>query len=484
MHGKLWRMDVNGGAPVTVSDAPEGRGISWGAGNMIAFVPAISGPVMEVPATGGTPRALTKTLPNTNADSDRWPVMLPDGKHFLYLHTPEGDASDRNEIRFAALDGTVDSLVSQGRYYTFHYADGWLLAVRDGSLQASKFDPSSGKLSGDPIQLLAKIAIDDITASAVFSVSQTGILLYQLGTSGTGDRHLWLDASGKQIAQVSEPGVYGPSRLSPDGTHIATPQVQPNDDLYLWVWDVGGKTRSRITSGHATGFYIPVWSPDGRTLYFDKPDDKGHMQLRQARLDGSQSEQVLLDSASPRNAADIVAADASPDGKWLLYEEFKKDTSATELKALPLVPGEQPFTLVDSVVFTSNARLKPGSGDWLLYQAMNSGRSEVYLTRFPHPGAKYQVTQNGGAQGVWSKDGKKIYYLDNLQRLTTVDIDIRSDDVEISAPQTLFPTGIRHSIPTGGFDITRDGKFLVVNSVTESNAPVVLVTNWQADLKR
>ena len=62
-------------------------------------------------------------------------------------------------------------------------------------------------------------------------------------------------------------------------------------------------------------------------------------------------------------------------------------------------------------------------------------------------------------------------------KMSSFNIETESDAVKIGTPKTLFPTGIRHSIPADGYDVTRDGKFLVVNSITESTAPVVLVTH-------
>ena len=47
-----------------------------------------------------------------------------------------------------------------------------------------------------------------------------------------------------------------------------------------------------------------------------------------------------------------------------------------------------------------------------------------------------------------------------------------------------FQTGVRNSIFNEGYDVARDGRFLVVNSIMESTVPVVLVTNWDAELKK
>ncbi|MGC1451302.1 MAG: protein kinase, partial [Candidatus Sulfotelmatobacter sp.] len=461
MQGKLWRMDLNGGSPVAICDAPEPRGGSWGRGNVIVFPPSSWGPITQVPAEGGTSKLVTKAVFSNGGVSDRWPFFLPDGRHFLFVHTAIGDADERNEIHFASLDGDQEQVLLRGRFYTVQYASGWMLADRGGSLLAWRFDPSSGKISGDAVQVVDKIASDDITAQAVFSVSARGDLLYQQGSGATGDRHVWLDTTGKQLSQVSEPGVYGGSRLSPDGSRIATPVVGQAGDNNLWMWDLAGGTRARLSTGDGIAD-APVWSADGRTLYFGSFEiTSNREEIRELPADGSQPERTLIKADT-----DVFPTDSTSDGKWLLYEESQPDAQrGAVLKAFPLVKGLEPFTVVDAVARLSNARVKPDSNDWLAYQANVSGRPEVYLTRFPHPGVKYQVSQTGASQPVWSKDGKKLYYLDTSQRMIAVDIRTASDSVQIGAPMTLFQTGMRSSIFSEGYDVTRDGRFLVVNSV-------------------
>ncbi len=478
MQGKLWRTDLNGGSPTPICDAPEARGGSWGSGNVIVFTPSFGGPIFQVPAAGGKPKAVTSVSVVSSTISDRWPSFLPDGKHFLFLHSPYGNAADQNEVHLGSLDGG-DQLVLRGKFYGAQYAAGRLLAVRDGSLLAWKFDASSGKTSGDPVPVVDKVASDEITALSVVSVSAQGMLLYQSGAGSNGDRHVWMDATGKELSQVSEPTVYGPTRISPDGSRIATPVIGQFGNSSLWIWDLAGGTRSLASAANE---YVDatVWSADGRTLYFDIFNPDLRTELRMVAADGSQPERILI--KSDRN---LLPVDVTSDGKWLLYEEAKVGAPTdAELKAFPLVPGLQPLTVLEPVADGSNARLKPGSNDWLAYQSNQSGRAQVYLTRFPHPGAKYQVSKDGGVQPVWSKDGKTLYYLDPYRKLTAVDIQTSGEAVQIGAAKPLFTVGIRHSISTEAYDIARDGRFLVVDSITESTAPLVLVTNWDAELKK
>jgi Tol biopolymer transport system component len=508
MHGKLWKIDLTGGSPIPLCDAPEGRGGSWGSRNIIVFAPNISTRLAQVSAEGGTPKAAThSSLAKSGAGqerkessdvymggggelSDRWPFFLPDGKHFVFLRSLSGAADDRNQILYSSTDVSDETTLLTGRFYGVRYASGWLIADRSGSLLAWKFDPSSGKISGDGVQVVDKIASDDIAASSVFSVSETGELIYQAGSGATGDRHVWVDQKGEQISQISEPGVYGGSRLSPDETRLATSTVDSNGQNNLGVWDLTGGTRARLTTGD--GFTdTPVWSPDGRTIFFTHIEPAGRSQIMKVPADGTKPKEAVINAPS-----DVFPAEVSSDGRWLLYGEARlthegngpsRATTVSNclaaLKAFPLQSGLTPLTLVDSVQCFSNARLMPAGNEWVAYQSNETGRAEVYLTRFPQAGVKYQVSQTGGTLPTWSKDGKTLYYLDASQRMTAVSLTTAGNSVQVSPPRTLFPTGIRTSITAQGFDVTRDGRFLLVNSVFESTAPVVLVTNWNREIK-
>ena len=490
-QGKLWRTDLNAGAPTPICDAPEARGGSWSRGDIIIFAPSFGGPIFQVPAAGGTPQPVTKVPVASAYLSDRWPSFLPDGKHFVFLHSPFGTAGDKNEIRLGSLDGT-DKVVLEGRFYAARYAAGRLLAVRDGSLLAWKFDISTGKVTGDPVRVVDKIETDSITALPVFSVSEQGTLLYQSATGEVGnDRHFWMDETGKQISQLSEPSVYGPTRISPDGSRIAMDVIGQAGLSPLWIWDLNGGTRTQISASNQFAD-TPVWSADGRTIFFDIFGAEVRDELHVVAVDGSQPERTLI-----KSDRDLMPTDVTNDGKWLLYEEalaaprdnhqsigFSSLLADADLKTFPLTPDGKAFTVLEHVSNGSNARLKPGANDWIAYQSNLSGRPQVYLTRFPHPAAKYQVSKDGGAQPLWSRDGKTLYYLDAFQKLTAVDVDVAGDSLRMGPPRTLFQTGIRHSIPTDGYDVSRDGRFLVLNSITESTAPVVLVTNWDMELKK
>ena len=80
---------------------------------------------------------------------------------------------------------------------------------------------------------------------------------------------------------------------------------------------------------------------------------------------------------------------------------------------------------------------------------------------------------------VWAKDGKRLYFLDQSARLLAADVQYGKDSVQVGVPVPLFQTGVRASIAGGGYDVAKDGGFLLVNSASSSPEPLTLVTNWE-----
>jgi len=473
--GKLWRADVNGGSRVAICNAPDGRGANWGHGDQIIF-DGDTNSLSRVSANGGTPVPVTQAGYNAEISiSDRWPFFLPDGNHFLYLHSPTGSGNDRNEVRFASLDGSGQKVLLTGRYYSVAYAKGWLLAGRSGVLVAQRLDPANGKLSGDVIQLDDNLQVDDNTASATFSASQNGVLVYVRGRVKGTMYHVWLDPKGKELGHASEQGVYGCTRISPDGTKFVSQVIEQSGEINLSIWDLTGGTRSRIASGRLTD--TPVWSPDGSTLYYAYSPNDTPVQIYARPVNGSHPQRLIVASTK----ADIFPTDVSSDGKWLLYQEIQPTPQLSTLKALPLIGEGQPTVVLDRIDALSNAVLMPGNNSWLAYESSESGQAEIYLTHFPSAGAKYQVSLAGGIQPVWGKDGKRLYYIDISQKLIAADIRTENDSVQVSARTPLVQTNLAPNFDEAAYDVTKDGRFLMTDFVIDTPSPLTLVTNWDEE---
>jgi Tol biopolymer transport system component len=241
--------------------------------------------------------------------------------------------------------------------------------------------------------------VDDNTAGAVFSVSQSCELTYLSGSQKGAMYYMWLDANGKPLSQATQLGVYGGVRISPDGSKFATQVYRQNGGIDIAIWDQAGGTNTKIASGQYTD--TPVWSPDGSTLYYAYSGDENSAKIYKRLVDGSRVQQAVIPTQG-----ETFPVDVSRDGKWLLYQETLHDARQfSALRALPLIGGGQPVTVVERIDQLSSAALMPGDNEWLAYQSSDSGRAEIYLTRFPNAGPKYQVSLGGGVMPVWSKDG-------------------------------------------------------------------------------
>ncbi|HEY3124686.1 MAG TPA: protein kinase, partial [Thermoanaerobaculia bacterium] len=181
---KLKKIEASGGPPVTLCEVSEGgRGGSWSRENTILFSGRFT-PVYRVSAAGGDPVAITKLNPARKDTTHRWPLLLPDGRRFLYLASETGSEGESNAIFVASLDGQENRLLLHASS-NVAYASGHLLFVRERMLMAQRFDAGSARLVGDPFPI-AEVQYDALFSRAVFSVSDNGALVYQSGSAAPG----------------------------------------------------------------------------------------------------------------------------------------------------------------------------------------------------------------------------------------------------------------------------------------------------------
>ncbi|HMA18967.1 MAG TPA: protein kinase [Thermoanaerobaculia bacterium] len=142
-NDRLKKIAVSGGPALTICPAIDGRGGAWSGGGSILFALRNS-VIYRVPETGGSAIAITKFDASRSDTSQRWPVALPDGRHFLYLASPQGSASDNNALFFASIDGKENRKILQPAPMNAAYASGHLLYARENTLLAQRFDPTGG----------------------------------------------------------------------------------------------------------------------------------------------------------------------------------------------------------------------------------------------------------------------------------------------------------------------------------------------------
>ena len=178
--GKLETIDLEGGSPQIICDAPFARGGTWSPDGTIVFSPNTQTPLMRVGINGGTPTPLT-TVDVSQHTSHRWPWLLPDGKHLLYLAIHHDTSkTGNNTIYYASLDGKENRPLFRSQTNAV-YADGYVLFARSDQLMAQPFDPGAGKLKGEP-RILARGVMNDVTTWHMdASASENGLMIYGSG---------------------------------------------------------------------------------------------------------------------------------------------------------------------------------------------------------------------------------------------------------------------------------------------------------------
>jgi eukaryotic-like serine/threonine-protein kinase len=471
--GKLKTADLNGGSPQVVCDAPQARGGSWGPGGVILMTADVQAPIVRVSASGGAPVAVTRLDPGRHT-SHRWPFILPDGKHFLYLAINHDSAQSENDaIYFASIDGIENHPLFRSQTNAV-YASGFLLFARSSQLMAQKLNPVSGELSGEPQVLANGVANDLSTWHMDASASDAGLLA--MGSGGTPDWQLiWVDRTGKRISTVADKlSNLQFARLSPDGERVALQLDTGANDI--WVLDLARGIRTRLTFGPVSN-YSPAWSPDGKWIaYSSERNGKNHLYRKPS--DGSGAEEVLLDDDQV-----VVPSDWSGDGKFLLYARGPVHAAGEEIWALPLDGDRKPFQVVPhgANAFAINGTLSP-DGHWLAYASNESGQAEVYVVPFRGGQGKWQVSPNGGNAPLWSKDGKTLYYANLGFTVFGVPVQQLNHTLQFGTAEQLVS-----NMPSQVFfyDVAPDGKKVLLNVISQQvNQSITVVTNWIGELKK
>ena len=406
--GKLKKMSVQGGKPVTLCDAPGfPRGASWGDdGNIVAAFNGGLGGLVRIPSGGGVPSQVTEPNKERGETAHAWPQVLP-GNHAVLFTTDSGEAYDEAKIEVISLKTGERKTVHTGGSFGRYLPSGHLGYMRQNTLFVARFNLRDLAVTGDPQPALEDVNVN-IRGGGDFDFSQTGTLVY-VSTTGlvSGRQIAWLDGTAQTKPLEATLGRYENPRFSPDGKHLAFEVAVSAVQGDIWVKDVDRGTVSRLT--HLPGRNnMPLWSPDGQSIVFAS-GYQAAPGFYWIRADGAGEAQRLT------NNQHLFAHSFSPDGKRMAYDQMNTD-GRWEIWTAP-VEGDRDHPRLgkpEPFLHTSFSEQKPAfspDGHWLAYSSNESGALELYVRPFPGPGGKWQISTGGGDYPIWSRDGHNLFFL-------------------------------------------------------------------------
>ncbi|HSB63769.1 MAG TPA: protein kinase [Thermoanaerobaculia bacterium] len=473
--GKLKRVEAGGGPPLTLCEAPYGKGGTWSAQGTILFTPGYDAGLQQIPAEGGQAKDVTTLDRSRRENSHRFPQFLPDGRHFIFLVRVSGEGA-ADELMVGSLDGAPPRPLMKAVANAM-FVSGRLLYVRDRALVARRFDPERMRLEGEEVVIGDDVHVLPAVPLAVFSASRTGTLVYDRGSGSPTMALRWFDRSGREEGSVGEPGLYYEFALSRDDRRVALSTEDPKTGrLDVFILDVERGMVERLTSGK-TDSSMPLWHPDGKRVVF-RTREGGLLDIWEKNLDGVADKTLLLKTDKDKEPTDM-----SPDGRYLAF-----GVSNLSIWMLPLSPPGPPFPYLQGGFHEQNARFSP-DGRWVAFESSEAGRKEIYVTSFPRPGAHVRISSGGGQAPRWSADGRELFFLTPGNTVMSAAVRPRpGPSLEVGAPTRLFdvPSRVFGSDLAQGQSASyevRGGRFLfLVEGKQQDRHALTLVTNWTAAL--
>ncbi|MGI8618387.1 MAG: hypothetical protein ACR2L6_04765, partial [Gemmatimonadaceae bacterium] len=478
--GGLRIVSVQGGPPLTVTDSLVGNGgQSWGHdGILYADATGGSALVRVSAAPGGRPRPFTALDTAAGEVNHNWPDVLPGGRGVLFTVHYGAKAGSGSAIGVAETEtGKHQTLLEGGTLARYSRSGHIVYVTEDGTLMAVAFDQKSLKVTGEPTAVVDGLRVGN---GSDVAISDNGTLIYATGGQQSDRELVWVSREGKADRVDSAwVGDFADPAISPDGKRLAVSR-RTGVRSDIWIKQLDRGPALKLTVDGVTNAY-PSWRPDGRAVTFFSDRGQKTRELWTQRADGSARAELQL-----RDREDLYESLWSPNGEWLVVRAGGAAGGAFGSDIIGVRPGvdSAQVPLVNSPRLDVAPTISP-DGRWMAYESSESGQLEIYVVPFPNTrDAKWPVSVNGGYEPLWSRNGRELFYRDDINMIS---VAVKtSPSFELGAATTLFPAG-QFNFNSGhrAYDVSPDGlRFLMTRLIgTRQTGNVVVVENWFAELK-
>jgi serine/threonine-protein kinase len=461
--GRLRRIDLGGGTPVTISDS--GGPATW-MNDGIVFTRGTA--IYSVSPNGGPVRRVAEAQATPGITGFAWPSPLPSGKEILVSirHSFGLTKATIGVIRLS--DGAVTDLKVEGLNPRYLPTGHLIFGRADLTVYGMAFDAKRLRLSGPAVPLIEDVVVKNGGATEV-AVAGDGTMAYR---SGSFARKLVLvDRRGVPTPLLSEPRDYSFPSISPDGKRIAVTIGATTSTSDTWIFDTQTGALTRLTRGRGER---PEWTPDGKTVLTVLQDSVPHVMSQP--WDGSggatiyaSAPQPIMEISLPRRGIGYMAARVGAGGPRDIW----------------IAPVDSPAALHPFVATEADefAPTVSPDGTLLAYISNESGRYEVYVRTMTGAPTRVQISTTGAIEPLWSPTGRELLYRADKKviaaRITwqggtaRVEREALFDDIYGSSGNAHVTYGV---MP--------DGKHFVFGQSTGSDPKTIVTLNWFDEVRR
>jgi Tol biopolymer transport system component len=442
-------------------------------------------------------RASFKQL-TEQAGQELYPSLSPDGNAFAYASRAAGNwdiyfqrvggSNAINLTRDSAADDTQPAFSPDGQWIAFRSerAGGGIFVMGATGESVRKLSDAGyfPAWSPDGKKILYSTVSFERPEGRGMVTSQIFVL-----DASTGERTL-LTAGMSDAIQA---------QWSPHGHRIAFFSQNTSAARDVWTMSATGQDRRPVTSDAALD-WNPVWSPDGKYLYFAS-DRGGAMNLWRVRIeertgkvlgkpepsstpssysaylsfsrDGrrglyahmstlSNLSSVAFDpvrgvavgepSAVTRGSLVAMTPEVSPDGQWLAFHGGERQDKLY----LARTNGREMRRLTEDRWTDRVPRWSP-DGQWIAFMSNRTGTFQIWAIRPDGSGLRQISNDESCRYPVWSPDGKRLAYNKGTGGSFLIEFD--------KPPSEQKPVRVRVEIEQGGrfgvADWSRDGRRLL-----------------------
>jgi serine/threonine-protein kinase len=448
LEGQLYRLPIGGG-PGNIIDV--GSRFS----NFATFAP--DGTLWATQAGGqntllrfGAGDTLVAEV-GSYAGGIRMQQVLADGSRALAVMRGTGSATGPLALVDLTTGDIIRTLVPdvvEGRY-TAGYL---VVALNNGSLLATPFDDRRGEVTGPPVTLAGGVSVTG-TGIAQVAVAPNGTVAYIPEEPRS---LVYVERSGLARPVLEEHRNFHAPLFSPDGRRLVM-DFNSADGRDVWVLDIAGGILSRATfdrDGHD-----PVWTPDGRFLTYTSAKS-GVLGLYRTRPGSADPADSLLATSMLGWTGQWV-----PDGSAVVTVGNSMGGTTQSDIGIIREAGRGAFEALVATPFNENYPAVSHDQRWLAFVSDQSGQPEVYVRPFDGESDVVQVSQGGGSEPVWSRDGSELFYrgMANGQPALIAARVRAGRSFSIAARQELFPLAdYVGTQPHANYDLSPDGRYFAM----------------------